>query len=128
MSARNEKRNGKDGELTRLPAAPCRGKMEEQLERLKERLLAPLLSSVANPALAHQLRWVANESAALAWLTACPLLVLPVLLEEKIRAALQRWECQQRLWRRPIPPPAGTIADPTTTALLSRIATASMAA
>ena len=126
MSVRNDKWNGE--EPTPLPAAPCRGAVEEQLERLKDRLLAPLLLSVTNPALAHQLRWVANEAAALAWLTACPLLILPALLEEKIRAALQRWECQQRLRRRQIPPPASAVAGPATSALLSRIAPASMAA
>ena len=106
MSARNDEWNGKAWESRPLTATPCRGAMEEQLERLKERLLVPLLSSVANPALAHQLRWVANEAAALAWMTACPLLVLPALLEEKIGAALQRWECQQRLWRHSAPAPA----------------------
>jgi len=73
--------------------------MEEHLERLKEQLLAPLLSSVANAALARELRWVGTEAAALAWVTACPALVLPTLLEEKIRTALRRWERQQRLWR-----------------------------
>jgi hypothetical protein len=128
MCARNDKWNGEDWEPTPLPAAPCRGPMEEQLERLRERLLAPLLSSVANPALIHQLRRVANEAAALAWLTACPLLVLPMLLEEKIHAALQRWERQQRLWRRHIPTPARTVAGPATAALLPRIASVSMAA
>jgi len=74
--------------------------MEDQLERLKEQLLTPLLASVENVALIHELRWVANEAAALAWFTVCPLLVLPALLEEKVRAALQRWERQQLLWER----------------------------
>jgi len=63
-------------------------------------LLTPLLASVENVALIHELRWVANEAAALAWFTVCPLLVLPALLEEKVRAALQRWERQQLLWER----------------------------
>jgi len=75
--------------------------MEEQLESLKERLLIPLLASIENVALIHELRWVANEAAALAWFTACPALVLPALLEEKVCAALQRWERQQLLWKRP---------------------------
>ena len=128
MSAGNDKWSGEDWEPTMLPAAPCRGAVEEQLERLKEQLLAPLLSSVTNTALGHQLRWVANEAAALAWLTACPLLVLPTLLEEKIRAALQRWECQQSLWRRHIPSSARTVAGPANAPLLSRLAAASVAA
>jgi hypothetical protein len=73
--------------------------MEEQLESLKEQLLIPLLASVENAGLIRELRWVANEAAALAWLTVCPVLVLPALLEEKIQAALQRWERQQLLWK-----------------------------
>jgi len=75
--------------------------MEDQLESLKEQLLIPLLSSVENAALLQELRWVANEAAALAWFTVCPLLVLPALLEEKVGAALQRWERQQLLRKRP---------------------------
>jgi hypothetical protein len=111
MSARNDKRNGEDWESTPLPSTPCRGAMEEQLERLKEQLLTPVLSSVTNAALVHELRWVANEAAALAWLTTCPALVLPILLEEKIRAALQRWERQQRLWHGNSPLPAANAAQ-----------------
>ena len=103
MSVRNNKWNGEDWEPTPLPAAPCRGAMEEQLDSLKEQLLAPLLASVKNAALAEELRWVANEAAALAWLTTFPILVLPTLMEEKILAALQQWERQQRVWKRSNP-------------------------
>jgi hypothetical protein len=74
--------------------------MEERLESLKEQLLIPLLSSIKNAELIHELRWVANEATALAWFTVCPMLVLPALLEEKISGALQRWEHQQQLWKR----------------------------
>jgi|KBSSwiStaDraftv2_1062776.scaffolds.fasta_scaffold2685295_1 hypothetical protein len=80
-------------------AALSRGHSEQQLEHLKERLLAPILSSIQNSALAAELRWVANEAAGLAWLTVCPLLVLPDLLEEKVRQALIRWEHQQTIRR-----------------------------
>ncbi len=104
MSARKQCRN----ETTRDEpdcslAGPYRGAMEAQLEGLKEQLLVPLLSSVENSELIHELRWVANEAAALAWVTACPALVLPALLEEKITTALQRWERQQYLWKRHAP-------------------------
>ena len=81
--------------------------MEEQLESLKEQLLIPLLSSVENAELVHELRWVANEAAALAWFAVCPMLVLPALLEEKVSAALQRWKRQQLLWKRHAPAGAG---------------------
>ena len=103
MSARKENRNETAGEPNRSLAGPHRGAMEEQLERLKEQLLIPLLSSVENAELIHELRWVANEAAALAWFTVCPMLVLPALLEEKVSAALQRWERQQLLWKRHAP-------------------------
>jgi hypothetical protein len=74
-----------------------RGAVEAQLEELKEKLLAPIVRSVGNTMLVSELRWVANEAAALAWFTVCPILVLPLLLDEKIRAALERWERQHQL-------------------------------
>jgi len=74
-----------------------RGALEQQLERLKEQLLAPMLASVRNVALLREMRWVANEATALAWFAFCPVLVLPMLLEEKIQIALQRWERQELL-------------------------------
>src|SRR5262245_30210719 len=123
MSAWNKKRREVAWEPNPLLAAPCRGAMEEQLERLKEQLLTPLLSSIENAALVQELRWVANEAAALAWLTVCPVLVLPTLLEEKVRAAIQRWERQQLLWRRSSPSRTRTTAS-----VLPRLALATMAA
>ncbi len=77
--------------------SPCRGPLEQRLEHLKEQLLTPLLSSIENAALIRELRWVANEATALAWFTACPILVLPTLLEEKVRSALQWRERQERI-------------------------------
>src|SRR5882672_776343 len=103
MSARKENWNETGWEPNRSLAGPCRGAMEEQIESLKEQLLIPLLASVENAALIRELRWVANEAAALAWFTVCPVLVLPALLEEKVCAALQRWERQQLLWKRHAP-------------------------
>jgi len=103
MSARKENWNEMSWELSQPLAAPCRGAIEVQLERLKEQLLIPLLSSVENATLIHELRWVANEAAALAWFTAYPVLVLPALLEEKVCAALRRWERQQLIWKRDAP-------------------------
>lgn len=80
-----------------LLIAGRRGAFEQDLERLKERLLAPILASVHSPVLLRELRWVANEAAAMAWFTLCPVLVLPTLLEEKVNAALRRWERQELL-------------------------------
>ena len=76
MSARKENWNEAAWEPNRSLGGPCRGAMEEQLESLKEQLLIPLLASVQNVGLVHELRRVANEAAALAWFTVCPLLVL----------------------------------------------------
>lgn len=110
MSARKENWNEGTQEMDRSMVSPRRGATEEQLELLKERLLVPVLASVENAALIRELRWVANEAAALAWLTVCPMLVLPTLLEEKISAALRRWERQQILTRHHAPTKPGNQA------------------
>jgi hypothetical protein len=99
--------------------------MEDQLENLKEQLLTPLLASVENVALIHELRGVANEAAGLAWCTVCPLLVLPALLEEKVRAALQRRERQELLKKRNAPAKA---PQELTTSFVHHFAPAVMAA
>jgi len=78
-------------------SAPMRGQLEFELEHLKDRLLKPIVETVSNSKLVEELAWAANEAAALAWLTACPILVLPTLLEEKICAALKKWEKQEEL-------------------------------
>ncbi len=88
-----------DGALWGLKpqSVPCRGPLEFQLDELKERLLEPFVNHVASSALAEKLRMAANEAAALAWYTAYPFLVLPTLLEEKVRSARIHWEKQQEL-------------------------------
>jgi hypothetical protein len=78
-------------------SVPLRGQIEAQLEQLKEKLLGPMVERITNTALIKELSWAANEAAALAWYTVCPVLVLPTLLEEKIRAALKKWEKQEQL-------------------------------
>jgi hypothetical protein len=55
--------------------------------RLRGRLLRPLLAGTNNPVLQAGLRRAAAEAESLAWLTPFPLLVLPGLLEEKVRGA-----------------------------------------
>lgn len=78
-----------------LLPTPQRGALEAQLDQLKERLLEPVLNSIRSTAVVRELRQAANEAAALAWFTVCPILVLPTLLEEKVRSALQWWERQE---------------------------------
>lgn len=64
-----------------------RGAFETELERLKERLLAHELARTVSLEVNVLLRRAANDAMALAWLTPFPLLLLPVLFEEKALAA-----------------------------------------
>ena len=57
------------------------------LRRLKGRLLRRMLGETDNPRAHAALRRAAAEAESLAWLSPYPLLVLPVLLEEKAREA-----------------------------------------
>ena len=85
-------------ELRPAPPAPFRALQETELERLKDRLLAAHLEGATEPELTTPLRHAANEAAALAWVTFYPLLVFPVLFEEKIRTALKQAERQARIY------------------------------
>ena len=76
-------------ELRPAPPAPFRATRETEFERLKNRLLAEQLAG-ATPELNAPLRRAANEAAALAWVTFYPLLVFPVLFEEKTAAPCAR--------------------------------------
>ena len=69
-------------------AAPFRAAQEMELERLKTRLLQERLIRANAPRLSVPLRRAAEDAAALAWVTAYPLLVFPALFDEKARAAL----------------------------------------
>lgn len=57
------------------------------LLRLRRSLVRPLLAGTNNPVLQAGLRRAAAEAESLAWLSPFPLLVLPGLLEEKVRNA-----------------------------------------
>jgi hypothetical protein len=83
-------------ELRAIPPAPFRAVQETEFERLKNKLLAEQLV-VATPELNVPLRRAANDAAALAWATVFPLLVFPVLFEEKIEAAVLRVKRQARI-------------------------------
>ena len=86
-------------EVRPAPPAPFRATQETEFERLKSRLLARHLAAAPAPELNPPLRRAANDAAALAWATLYPLLVFPVLFEEKIEAALRQAECQARIFR-----------------------------
>jgi hypothetical protein len=81
-------------------AAPFRAVLENKFETLKTQLLLERLESVWEPALNSQVRRAANEAAALAWVTPYPLLVFPVLFEEKAEAALLRAARQKEIRQR----------------------------
>ena len=85
-------------EVRPAPPAPFRATQETEFEQLKVRLLGRQLAGAPAPELNPPLRRAANEAAALAWATLYPLLVFPVLFEEKIQAALRQAERQARIY------------------------------
>ena len=78
------------------PFAPFRANLENDFERLKNRLLARQLDETERPELNTVVRRAANEAAALAWVTFHPLLVVPALFEEKTANALRQAGRQMR--------------------------------
>jgi hypothetical protein len=68
------------------------------LEHLKERLLEEKLREYPDSYLC--LRRAAEEAASLAWITPCPLLVLPVLLAEKLDQANRQAQRQREIRNR----------------------------
>jgi hypothetical protein len=84
-------------EVRANPPAPFRAVQENEFERLKNKLLAQQLLDAA-PELNAPLRRAANDAAALAWATVFPLLVFPVLFEEKTEAAVRQTERQARIY------------------------------
>jgi hypothetical protein len=86
-------------ELPLAPPVPFRATQDTEFERLKDRLLARQLAEAPTPELNPPLRRAANEAAALAWETVFPLLVFPVLFEEKTQAALRQVKRQARIYR-----------------------------
>jgi hypothetical protein len=77
-------------EVRPAPPVPFRAVQETEFERLKNKLLLKHLAETPAPELNSPLRRAANEAAALAWATMIPLLVFPVLFEEKITVALRQ--------------------------------------
>ncbi len=67
--------------------APFRATLDNEVDRLKNRLLQHHLSANAEPGFNSLLRQAANEAVALACDHAYPLLLLPVIFDEKAREA-----------------------------------------
>lgn len=103
MKTTNNKLRARFGPETRFevrpaPLAPFRATQETEFERLKNRLLTETLLADAQPELNAVIRRAANEAAALAWVTFYPLLVFPLLFEEKLRSAERHAERQARVY------------------------------
>ena len=87
-------------DLRPAPVAPFRATEENELERLKNRLLRNELARATVPELNARLRRAANEAAALAWFTAVPLLIFPALFEEKARTVFSQAARQYKIRER----------------------------
>jgi hypothetical protein len=83
--------------LQPVPSAPFRAAQEARFERLKHRLLLNRLNELSQGRDNARLRRAANEAAALAWVTPYPLLVYPVLFEEKARSAIAYGRRQEHI-------------------------------
>jgi len=84
-------------ELGHETIVPSKERLAARLEAFKGRLLKRLLDEVSTTAFHASLRRAANEATALVWLTPYPLLLLPVLMEEKVRVACEQAACQKRI-------------------------------
>lgn len=82
-------------EVRPAPPAPFRVLQENELERLKARLVQAQINRLEEFGLATYVRRAANEAAALAWVTPYPTLVFPVLFEEKTAVAFRQAEKQE---------------------------------
>ena len=80
-----------------IPNGRARGAVPDELEGLKNRLLIPFVNETARPLLRKRLRQAAQEAVSMAWLTPCPLLVLPLLVEEKVQEAQLQMKRQQEI-------------------------------
>ncbi len=85
-------------ELRPTPAAPFRASLETEFERLKDTLLAEQLYLADEAELYAPVRRAANEAGAIAWATQFPLLVFPILFEEKTETVVRQAKRQARIY------------------------------
>ena len=83
-----------------IPAVPFRGAVERELEQLKDRVLEAWPMGSENLDQRARYRRAATEAATLAWMTPYPLLVLPLLMEEKLSEARLQAARQAEIRRR----------------------------
>lgn len=85
-------------EVPTVPPAPFRANLENEFEQLKSQLLAEQLYLADETELYAPVRRAANDAAAIAWATPFPLLVFPVLFEEKTATVLRQAKRQARIY------------------------------
>jgi hypothetical protein len=71
-----------------------------ELQQLRSSLLESYLQGVSNAAIQGRFDSAANEAASIAWATTYPLLVFPVLLQEKLVEAERKARVQRGIYRR----------------------------
>ncbi len=81
-------------EVAAGPPSPLRATQDAELERLKNQLLQERRGEAWDSRLRGALFRAANDAAAMAWVTPYPLLVFPVLFDEKAAVALQQAQRQ----------------------------------
>ena len=84
----------------RPAAAPFRAVLESEFERLKDELLLARLAEAPEAELNSRIRRAANEAAALAWITPYPLLLFPLLFDEKADITVRQAERQEEVRQR----------------------------
>ena len=71
-----------------------------ELQRLRSSLLAEYQQTVSGQPIETRLDLAANEAASIAWATTYPLLVFPLLLQEKVQEAERKARVQRGIYRR----------------------------
>lgn len=84
--------------LQPMPNVPFRANVETDFDRLKKELLDRQLARTGTIELNAPVRRAANEASALAWNTLFPLLVFPVLFEEKVAEAVRHNRRQAQIY------------------------------
>ncbi|HSU56666.1 MAG TPA: hypothetical protein VLT36_21585 [Candidatus Dormibacteraeota bacterium] len=93
---------GPDTRFELKPAGPppFRAAQETRFARLKSELILERLETDYEGRFGPAVKRAANEAAALAWVTPYPLLVFPVLFDEKAEGALARLDRQEEIRQR----------------------------
>jgi hypothetical protein len=97
--ARMEARAGKHPRPA-TGSALTRDKATMSFNRLRRTLIQTALRAIEDLQQAAQIKWAAEEASALSWATGYPLLLFPVLFEERTTIALQRVWRQQEIHER----------------------------